>query len=358
MKVIKRSGEEVEFDSSKILNAVLAVNNDVSGYDKIDDQMAKAITASITLKCETFDRPINIEEIQDLVENELMVAGKHEASKQYIIYRFKRSQARQNKILTEKLTASNVQNQNANVDEASFGGRLGEAASFVTKQYALDHLMSKMAARNHLNNEIYTHDLDHYALGDHNCAHGDMWVKIKWNGSIKTIMLKDLASEIGLTPGKISDVSKACIEILSRDGWTKLLNVTARYMDEDELLYTIKTRTGIPLKLTAHHRLPVIRNNEEIVVEVKDIKKGDSLIDIENVNLSQEEISDSFLNLMDLDDEFIDFNVINTEKLSAYLRYKYGVVLAVLCREHNLDIQLRHVEANIVIHCSSLTLKN
>ena len=169
MKVIKRSGEEVEFDSSKILNAVLAVNNDVSGYDKIDEQMAKAITASITLKCETFDRPINIEEIQDLVENELMLAGKHEASKQYIIYRFKRSQARQNKILTEKLTASNVQNQNANVDEASFGGRLGEAASFVTKQYALDHLMSKMAARNHLNNEIYTHDLDHYALGDHNC---------------------------------------------------------------------------------------------------------------------------------------------------------------------------------------------
>lgn len=169
MKVIKRSGEEVEFDSSKILNAVLAVNNDVSGYDKIDDQMAKAITASITLKCETFDRPINIEEIQDLVENELMLAGKHEASKQYIIYRFKRSQARQNKALTEKLMASNVQNQNANVDEASFGGRLGEAASFVTKKYAMDNLMSKMAVRNHINNEIYTHDLDHYALGDSNC---------------------------------------------------------------------------------------------------------------------------------------------------------------------------------------------
>ena len=169
MTVIKRSGEKVEFDSSKILNAVLAVNNDVNGYDKIDDATAKAITNSVVLKCETFDRPINIEEIQDLVENELMLAGKHEASKQYIIYRFKRSQARQNKILTEKLTASNVQNQNANVDEASFGGRYGEAASFVTKQYALDHLMSKMAVRNHLNNEIYTHDLDHYALGDHNC---------------------------------------------------------------------------------------------------------------------------------------------------------------------------------------------
>lgn len=169
MKVIKRSGEEDEFDSSKILNAVLAVNNDVSGYDKIDEQMAKAITASITLKCETFDRPINIEEIQDLVENELMVAGKHEASKQYIIYRFKRSQARQNKALTEKLMASNVQNQNANVDEASFGGRLGEVASLIMKEYALNNLMKKRTAQNHLNNEIYSHDLDHWALGDHNC---------------------------------------------------------------------------------------------------------------------------------------------------------------------------------------------
>lgn len=169
MTVIKRSGEEVEFDSSKILIAVLSVNNDVTGYNKIDERLAQAITDNVVLKCKTFDRPISIEEIQDLVENELMLAGKHEASKQYIIYRFKRSQARQNKALTEKLMASNVQNQNANVDEMSFGGRLGEAASLVTKQYALDHLMSKMAVRNHLNNEIYTHDLDSYALGSHNC---------------------------------------------------------------------------------------------------------------------------------------------------------------------------------------------
>ena len=169
MNVIKRSGEEVEFDSSKILTAVLSVNNDVTGYDQIDVRLAQTITDNVVMKCKAFDRPINIEEIQDLVENELMLAGKHEASKQYIIYRFKRSQARQNKALTEKLMASNVQNQNANVDEASFGGRLGEAAAMVLKQYALDNLISKQAVRNHLNNEIYIHDLDHWALGDHNC---------------------------------------------------------------------------------------------------------------------------------------------------------------------------------------------
>ena len=169
MNVIKRNGAVVEFDSNKILNAVLAVNNDCSGYDKVDGFMAKAITEAVISKCEALNRNVEVEEIQDLVEKELMLAGKHEASKRYIIYRHKRSQVRQNKALTEKLTASNVQNQNANVDEASFGGRLGEAASLVTKQYALDNLMSKQAVHNHLNNEIYTHDLDHYALGDHNC---------------------------------------------------------------------------------------------------------------------------------------------------------------------------------------------
>ena len=62
-----------------------------------------------------------------------------------------------------------VQNQNANVDEHSFGGRMGEVADEVLRQYALEHLMSKTSRDNHLNNEIYIHDLSHYALGDHNC---------------------------------------------------------------------------------------------------------------------------------------------------------------------------------------------
>ena len=69
----------------------------------------------------------------------------------------------------EKLAAKNVQNQNANVDEHSFGGREGEAASLMTKQYALDYIVSKMARENHLGNMIYIHDLDKYTVGSHNC---------------------------------------------------------------------------------------------------------------------------------------------------------------------------------------------
>ena len=71
--------------------------------------------------------------------------------------------------VSEKLEANDVQNQNANVDEHSFGGRVGEASDLVMKQYALNYLITDKAKQNHLNNEIYIHDLNSYAVGNHNC---------------------------------------------------------------------------------------------------------------------------------------------------------------------------------------------
>jgi ribonucleoside-triphosphate reductase len=65
--------------------------------------------------------------------------------------------------------AEDVQNQNANVDEHSFDGRMGEASSFVNKKIALDGYMSRKSRKNHLNNEVYIHDLDAYVSGKHNC---------------------------------------------------------------------------------------------------------------------------------------------------------------------------------------------
>ena len=119
---------------------------------------------------------IEVEKIQDIVERALMEEGYYNVAKAYIRYRYEHELERQRKkqedfdsLITSKLMASDVQNQNANVDEHSFGGRMGEVNSEVLRQYALNHCMSQMARDNHLNNEIYIHDLDHYAVGDHNC---------------------------------------------------------------------------------------------------------------------------------------------------------------------------------------------
>lgn len=119
--------------------------------------------------CEDMEDPVGIDALEDAIERKLMEAQGYEVAKQYITYRYEKERVRTNKTLTEKLTASNIQNQNANVDEFSFGGRIGEAASYVMKNYALEHLISKKARHNHNNNEIYIHDLDAYAIGNHNC---------------------------------------------------------------------------------------------------------------------------------------------------------------------------------------------
>jgi ribonucleoside-triphosphate reductase len=167
-RVIKRDGREVEFDKTKIIKSI---DKSFAALGKEDvDGVAEKIADSI----EALDKILDVDEIQNLIEAKLMASKHKDVAKTYINYRYLHKMARgqYNELMTavaEKLTAKNVQNQNANVDEASFGGRVGEASSVVTKQYALEYLVSPMAKANHQNNEVYIHDLDAYATGSHNC---------------------------------------------------------------------------------------------------------------------------------------------------------------------------------------------
>lgn len=170
MKVIKRDGRIVDFDRAKIESAIIGAMDDI-GVSRYD--IAKRISHDIELELKDRD-DIDIESIQTIVEDKLMNSSMKDVARQYIRYRYDREKEREKKSklmkqISEKINASNVQNQNANVDEHSFGGRMGEANSAVMKNYALNYCMSEMAKNNHLNNEIYVHDLDAYAVGMHNC---------------------------------------------------------------------------------------------------------------------------------------------------------------------------------------------
>ena len=175
MKVIKRDGRIVDFDATKIERAILASFNDV---DREISDYAKEKAANIASYIEGYyldvDETPGIEDIQDLVEKGLMATKRKDVAKNYILYREERTKIRNSnsnlmKSIKEKIEASDIQNQNANVDEHSFGGRMGEARSELMKDYALNYLISDMAKENHLNNEVYIHDLDAYAVGMHNC---------------------------------------------------------------------------------------------------------------------------------------------------------------------------------------------
>ena len=171
MEVIKRNGTKQQFDANKIINAIKGAYEDLGKpFDDEAERRAQDIAAYV----EKLNRDVAIEEIQDIVENKLMASNCKDVARAYIRYRYKREMARHDyqqfmDAITEKIAAKNVQNQNANVDEHSFGGRIGEATNLMMKQYALDYCMSKLSKNNHLNNEIYVHDLDHYAVGCHNC---------------------------------------------------------------------------------------------------------------------------------------------------------------------------------------------
>ena len=176
-QVKKRDGRIVDFDSSKIINAVLAafkeVDGEISDYAKSKAQNIADYIEGYYIEDNDAYIP-NIEDIQDLVEKGLMSSKRKDVAKAYVLYREERNKVRNansklTKTIKEKIEALDVQNQNANVDEHSFGGRMGEARNELLKDYALNYIVSDMARNNHLNNEIYIHDLDSYAVGMHNC---------------------------------------------------------------------------------------------------------------------------------------------------------------------------------------------
>lgn len=173
-KVLKRDGTIREFDMNKPVAALckpftegLKMEVPEGIVDKFKEEL------EVFMAKQSNDVPLNIEIIQDFIRDFLIKENKSEAAENFILYREKRSiyrekQTKLHKNIVNKLYAKKIENQNANMDEASFGGRLGMAASEVSKSEALK-MVPKKFRKNHENNLVYIHDLDHYVLGDHNC---------------------------------------------------------------------------------------------------------------------------------------------------------------------------------------------
>lgn len=168
MNVIKRDKTIEIFNLEKIFSAVERAFDscNLTFSEDLKEQLASLYDPSEEIT-------VSVEEIQDEIENTLLCQYP-EVAKSYIIYRYNHKVIRENrdkliKGLTKKLMAQDIENQNANVDEHSFGGRMGEASRIVTKDYALNYCMSRKARKNHLNNEVYIHDLDSFSVGMHNC---------------------------------------------------------------------------------------------------------------------------------------------------------------------------------------------
>lgn len=172
MTVEKRDGRIVQFDESKIKRAIkyAASASKVEIADDLYDKLVKFVIQKVS----RLDEPIKIDSIHLAVEDSLMKYNLFDVMRTYRDYRLERDKKRflQLKVVKEmeaKYNCSHNEHQNANIDENSYGGRIGEAQSAYAKEFALDFMMSEKFAKNHKSFEGYIHDLDKYKVGMHNC---------------------------------------------------------------------------------------------------------------------------------------------------------------------------------------------
>lgn len=175
-EVKKRSGDIEAFDPHTIFRSISKANRNknVPANKRIDEDKITKVVDYVVKKIKQLNLEIvETKKIATIVEDGLMKHDYYDVAREYILHRKKQEDERlmQTELMQEvkeKLLAENVQNQNANVDELSFGGRKGEANNEVMKKFAL-MMMNPKWVKNHEKNIIYQHDLDSYYLGMHNC---------------------------------------------------------------------------------------------------------------------------------------------------------------------------------------------
>lgn len=170
-EVIKRDGSLQPFDKQKIIDSI---NKAFIETRHTLDEDASKLSVSIAEVISAKTKTLSVEDIQDVIVYKLMASKYKDVAEAYTNYRYLHELARTQykdlmSAIWDKIGAANVENQNANVDEKSFGGRAGEVNRLVLKKLALDYCMPLKHKENHVNNEIYIHDLDSFALGMHNC---------------------------------------------------------------------------------------------------------------------------------------------------------------------------------------------
>lgn len=173
MKVIKRDGSTVDFDRSKIVLAISKANNAVDEQYRVTDEKIEEIVSGIESK---HRQRVLVEDIQDMVESQLMQAGKYELAKAYIIYRYNRALVRKANTTDESILTliknSNKdlmeENSNKNAVMAATQRDLiaGEVSKDLTKRLLLPEHISKA----HEEGAIHFHDADYFLQPIFNCC--------------------------------------------------------------------------------------------------------------------------------------------------------------------------------------------
>lgn len=175
MKVIKRNGEEVPFDLSKIVNAVKAANLEVEPIHRLNEYQIQAVADTVEKKLESLPHITHVEDVQDMVEIGIMEMRGYEVAQKYVRYRYKRELARKSNTTDNEILAlidhlnENVKQENSNKNPVINSTQRDYMAGEVSKDLTMRVLLPEDIVKAHEAGIIHFHDSDYFAQKEHNC---------------------------------------------------------------------------------------------------------------------------------------------------------------------------------------------
>ena len=173
--VIKRNGEEVEFDLSKIINAIRKANEEVDKLHRMNDYQIMAIADNIANQVNEIMHAVNVEDIQDMVETGIMEMRGYEVAQKYVRYRYKRELNRKSNTTDNGILSliehinEEVNQENSNKNPVINSTQRDYMAGEVSKDLSRRILLPDEIVKAHEEGIIHFHDSDYFAQKEHNC---------------------------------------------------------------------------------------------------------------------------------------------------------------------------------------------
>ena len=303
MKIIKRDGTINNFEVDKIKNAISKACQEI-GKDMSDSEILN-IVMNVVSNINSYMEEnklteINVEQIQDFVEKNL--SDYKDILIAYKNYRRERNRIRDTKtdiMKTVKAIGVETDRDNANVGN-NFSAKLLRIASESNKWTQTSSVIPKEMAKLHENGDLYFHDLDSYNLTT-NCIGEDEYLLLRdnTNGQNSWKKFSELnkyfteENKVNNTNNNVETVRVNNISTLGRLGFTNIRYISRRKLNENEKMYKLNTRRNKGIYCTGEHKIPVIRDGKEVLLEAKQIMKGDKLLLAKNItsaNKDSEEI--------------------------------------------------------------------
>ena len=175
MKIIKRSGSEVNFDIQKIIDAIKGANSEVKEAERLTDRQVVYAAQNVADRCESAGHTVSVEEIQDMVEDEIMALDRFEVARRYIIYRYVQGLKRQKNTTDDKILSliecnnEEVKQENSNKNPTVNSVQRDYMAGEVSRDLTQRVLLPAEIVEAHNEGIIHFHDSDYFAQHMHNC---------------------------------------------------------------------------------------------------------------------------------------------------------------------------------------------